>query len=241
MAKFYGKASKYLKGNTLIEKYATVLWRALLIVTLYLILVKNIDIFFSQSLIGLLVILIMFGPIIWFIIYQIKQRSISFTSFRNGQKGEGAVWYELRKLSDKFIVFQDIKIGERGNIDFVVLGPTGLFVLEVKSHRGIINFNGIDLLINNKFFEKDILKQTMAGALNLRDYLLKKTNQELFIDPVLVFSNYGTRVHFGLNRVKNIFVIQKRYLKKLIYSQPEKYSQELISKIENELKNLVIK
>jgi hypothetical protein len=183
----------------------------------------------------------MFGPIILFIVYQIKCRSRDFSSFRNGQKGESAVWYELEKLSDDFIIFQDVKIGERGNIDFVVLGPTGLFTLEVKSHKGNINFNGTDLLKDNNVFERDVLSQTMAEALNLHSYLLVKTNQELFIEPVLVFSNYRARVHFGLNRVKNIFVIQKKYLKKLIYSQPEKYSQELILKIENELKDLVAK
>jgi len=85
-------------------------------------------------LIKLFVLAIMYSPIIWFIYRERTKAEKEYYKFYRGGKAEGAIYYELAKLSNYFFVFQDIKIGDQGNIDFVVLGPTGLFSIEVKSH-----------------------------------------------------------------------------------------------------------
>jgi hypothetical protein len=43
-------------------------------------------------------------------------------------------------LSNDYVLINDVQLvaGKKGNIDHIVVGPTGIFVLETKNHRGKI-------------------------------------------------------------------------------------------------------
>ena len=57
-------------------------------------------------------------------------------SFVLGWFGEKRIGNILSKLPDMYHVFYDVKLHERkGNIDYVVIGPPGIFTIEVKYYR----------------------------------------------------------------------------------------------------------
>jgi len=127
----------------------------------------------------------------------------------------------------KHTVFQDIHIpGKKENIDFVVVGPTGIHAIEVKNHHGKVEFNGDDLTLNNKLFEKDFLFQAMREATSIHDYLVKNDVKNAFVIPILVFSHRLAIVRFGIQPVKNVRVIQYRWLIKMITSEPRSYPDQ---------------
>jgi hypothetical protein len=179
-------------------------------------------------------VLLIYLPI--FVYYKNKAEK-----FFNGLMGEDKIKKELQKLPDECSVFQDIKLpGINSNIDFVVLGPTGIFTIEVKSHHGKIGFNGHELMLNgHEFKEKDILRQSMSEAMSLHNYLLNSLKADIFIHPVLAFSNY-VEINFGNNAIHNVAVLGKSFLNQYISSQLQ-YSYPMPKKeIEDLFKNLSI-
>jgi len=124
---------------------------------------------------------------------------------------------------------------KKGDIDLVLLGPCGLLAIEVKNYKGNIIFENGKLKTAKRYFRKDFIKQTKNEALDLNYYLKENIERDIFVKPVLVFSNKHVYMRFGLNPVNNIFVIQKGYLIKLIESLPEVISREEATEIEQEL------
>ncbi len=59
-------------------------------------------------------------------------------SWRMGALGECEVAAELEALSDEFTIFNNVNT-RRGNLDQIVVGPTGLFALETKNWTGVIS------------------------------------------------------------------------------------------------------
>ena len=61
--------------------------------------------------------------------------------YQQGFRGEKQVTKVLSStLSDDYFLINDVQLvaGKRSNIDHIVLGPTGIFVLETKNHSGKI-------------------------------------------------------------------------------------------------------
>lgn len=241
MARIHGRASEYLKNQERKNLSLVVIWAIVLILGLviYFFFLDKVRQFGEGGIWLLLGLFILFA---FYVNRGWKIFAYRAANFYHGRKAEGAVWYELTKLSDEFVVFQDVKIGEnKWNIDFVVLGPTGIFAIETKSHKGKIDFNGESLTHNGFIFsEKDPLNQAMGEAFAVRDYFKEKLGEDIFVRPVLVFASFWARMRFGFNAVKGVYVLQKRFLINFINSHQCVYSLEEIIKLENKLKEIVV-
>ncbi len=226
----HGQESKYLIRQDWISRVFSVLYLTILGFILWVVFIKN----FSDLLnIGnVMVILFLFTPLAWYIyrLYK-KQRKIS-GQFYKGRKGEEIVFRELSKLPDTYAVFQDIKT-RRGNIDFAVVGPTGVFAVEAKSHSGEIAFSEDRITVNKRLFEKNILKQSKDEAIYLHDLILMRTGVNYSVVPVIAFSSYFARLNFGLKPVEGVFVVGKGFLTRVILERPVDLPDENVSKIEN--------
>ena len=77
-----------------------------------------------------------------------------------GAQAERKVRGELNKLPmDRFIVAHDIRF-KYGNIDHLVIRDDGrVFLIETKSHRGVITIDGNRLLLNGQPFKKNPIIQ----------------------------------------------------------------------------------
>jgi hypothetical protein len=115
-----------------------------------------------------------------------------FGTYKSGLDGEKFVEnYLSKKLkSDEYSIFEDVLLldGKKGNIDHILVGPTGIFVIETKNNKHTILFDGklwhgiagnpSQQLFSNTLRIKDIMKRCEA---------FNKTNAR--INSLLVFSN----------------------------------------------------
>lgn len=68
--------------------------------------------------------------------------------FEQGDDGEYFVKKELYKLPATYHSHFDFQNGKKGNTDAIVVGPTGIWSIEVKSQKGEILFKDGHLLKN---------------------------------------------------------------------------------------------
>lgn len=240
MAQVFGERSKYLIWMDYASRIAAILVYIMLLYTLYLYI--SINFTKTASVLSILVATAMYVLLILWIKKELGNYIQSAFNFRIGRYAEYEICDELSDdLLEDFFVFQDVKLdGKIGNIDLVVIGKNGAFAIEVKSHGGRMTFDGFNLLRNGfKFREKNVLKQTMEGAVDLSGFIKNKTGKYYFFEPVLVFSSRWAFMRFGFNKVKGVHVVQKRFLNEIIQRNPECLNGEDVEFLKKELVELV--
>ncbi len=133
--------------------------------------------------------------------------------FNNGLLGEQSVENILQKLPDDYTIYENVILpGKQSNTDFVIVGPNGIFVVEVKSHKGRISYDGIQLLRYGKRFEHNFLWQAKGEARDVSKYLKDNGVNEITVEPLLVFSNKFVSIHFGKKPLDGVHVIGTKWL-----------------------------
>lgn len=129
---------------------------------------------------------------------------VSFYFFENyqtwsiGAEGEEKVAEYLYLLNDSYYVIHDVVLpGMIGNIDHIVLGPNGVFVIETKNHRGLITCNG-DHWTQRKIGRRGTpylgnigspSKQVKKKAVLLNRFIQSHFNVNLYVNGIVVFTN----------------------------------------------------
>jgi len=130
-----------------------------------------------------------------------------------GAKAEEKIGDLLRNLPEGYRVYHDV-VSPYGNIDHVVLGDNDqVFLIETKAHHGEVTYNGSNLLIDNKMPEKNFISQIFKNTFWLRDEIKKWIDADIFIKPVIVFTNAFVKIPYP---VKNISIVNKKYLTKVL-------------------------
>lgn len=129
--------------------------------------------------------LVMIFPLIGVLVFYRLHRN-----YQQGFEGEKQVTKVLSStLSDDYFLINDVQLdsGKRSNIDHIVLGPTGIFVLETKNHRGKIvcygdSWTGIG---QNPF------TQARFNALRVHEVIKASGifESKLWVQAVVVFAN----------------------------------------------------
>lgn len=149
-----------------------------------------------------------------------------------GAGGELGVRMTLRGLDDRFRVLGSVVIGKKGDIDFIVVGPTGVWVIEVKSHKGRIRAEGSVLLRDGKPFDKNFIRQVWGATYALKDVLKDGFPGKVFIQPVVVFSSPYAKLGVEWNKTEDAFVIGLDQLIRLIErKEVQRLNAEEIEKI----------
>lgn len=217
MAKFLKNRSKYLT-NTSIKLAIT----ALLIPVIGMIigqLLPTINAAIKGNTNAQLIFLGITIPTFLAIIILAKYFEKQSDNYFTGDDGELKVERILKQLPDEYLIIPDLKKPRGDNIDFVVVGPTGIFALEVKKwkHSYKIIFDRTDLTFDGEHLDKSPLKQARGNAIELGLYLRKALNNQLiFVKPVVVFAS-RQNLHFGLKEIgKGAYVICKEFLLELL-------------------------
>lgn len=157
-------------------------------------------------------------------------------SWLKGLEGEGEVRKILEKLSG-FYHIKDIVIGNRGNIDFAVIGSSGIWTIEVKNTKGKIWFNGDELEVGG--YRTNYLSQAYAEAKTLEKIFLKKYQKEIHAKPVIVIANKKAKISFGKRQIKGVYIIGINWLEKLLTEDKSEYlANEEIEKIVKMVKEI---
>ena len=139
---------------------------------------------------SLFALLVMVGLII--VKYGWSKRRI----WSKGAKGEKIVAKKLKKLPKKYTAIRDVKIPNLGgDIDHVVVGPTGIYVIETKNYKPTyIPDEDCWYHTSGRKSPQNPAKQVKLHASKLNDFLVRKLGKKLkktTINPVISPINHN--------------------------------------------------
>lgn len=150
---------------------------------------------------------------------------------RQGRDGERAVAQYLEWFRTKeFFVFHDVPTGD-ANIDHVLIGPRGIYVIETKTLskplRGAcsITLSGGRLLANGRPLDRDPIAQAKAEARWLYDFLAESKFKQ-FVQPVVVFP--GWYVEKCDMKALGVWVLEPKALDAFVDGQSVVLSQDQV-------------
>lgn len=233
MAQFFGKPSLYLrKKQWYFYGMSGILFCFLL---LFLVFLPQLAAFLLKGIIGF-VILILIIKIVPDVLENLSEKfRLRGDNFYNGRRGEEEVEKELNKLDSNYLIFRNVKL-KKGDCDFVVVGPPGVFAIEVKDYKyATISFDGHDLTFNGKN-KKSEIHQSKREAANIQNFLSTIVS---YVEPIVVFSE-PMNLHFYFNKQNGAYVIGKTALIDLITQQPNQLTIDQINKIKDILDKKII-
>ena len=114
-----------------------------------------------------------------------------------GAAGEMKVGLILEALPDEFHVINDLPTPS-GNLDHVVVGPTGVFVVETKDWRGVVSEDGNGDLKWSGGTVKTPVKVLVARTMETRERVLALAPEvNVFFKAVFVFTSAWVDARFG--------------------------------------------
>jgi hypothetical protein len=114
------------------------------------------------------------------------------SSTRKGLQGEQSVASELSYLNDEFLLLNDVMLpGGRGNIDHILVGPTGVFVFETKNYSGKYVCYGDKWFFQGKRQKYDVSSVSVQAKNNANTLarLLHTSGFTVDVNPVIVFTH----------------------------------------------------
>lgn len=134
--------------------------------------------------------------IISFSIFKIIKIKKHVKLLKLGRDGEKAVGQFLELMRESgYKVFHDI-VGDKFNIDHVIICKHGIFTIETKTFSKPINgkaeiqYNGDKITVNGHETLSDILTQAKAEAYWLKNFFKESTGKEIQVKPIIVFPGW---------------------------------------------------
>jgi hypothetical protein len=124
----------------------------------------------------------------------------------------------------------DLRDG-RGNVDHVVLGPAGVFLLDSKKWAGTIVVDGDDLVVTNELDPADSYRDpgrlaiARGQAARLNAEIRARSGQSPWVEPVIViWGTFPARVHAG----RGVTVVHGRELVGWLLTKPARGTNAVI-------------
>lgn len=194
MAKVLGESAKYVTKQSL-KKYQRQ-FIAIVLVTFFLSLIIGFWLGLSLNRhnylwiwIPILIIVLMLflaNQVINKVTDRLEKKRIDY---RKGATGEALVGYILAWLPDNYTVINGLKPTRRsGDIDHIVVGPTGVYAIDTKNWKGVIEADSKrELLRNGRPTGKNDAQKLFDLTMFIKNKVKSLAGSELFIHAVLVF------------------------------------------------------
>lgn len=129
---------------------------------------------------------------------KLNESERSGKKWQRGADGESAVGRILADFPDNFYVINDVST-ECGNLDHVVVGPTGVFVLDAKNWRGLVTPDGKgELLLNGKPTPKPYLRQFVGRVMGTKEKVrILAPGPDPFFQSAFVFTSARVEAKWG--------------------------------------------
>jgi hypothetical protein len=167
---------------------------------------------------------------------------LPYRTWKSGLTGERNVFKNVsNNLNVDYSIFNDVllKDGKRGNVDHIIVGPTGIFVVETKNNQGTITYDGYWKGINgnpsqqansNMFRVKDVLKECEVFK-----------QRDPYVRSVVVFTNRKAKLKILKEpkwgcKVVQIKTFADSHLSDYIKNEPPRFSDKEIMSIEQSLR-----
>lgn len=125
--------------------------------------------------------------------YTLTRSRARLNDFMKGARGEESVARLLAFLPSDYHVYHGLTPGTRGlfrdpgDYDHIVVGPSGIFLVETKNWNGRITIQDGRVLYNGKEPDRPPLEQAANSALELRNRLKDESGLDVDVHPVLCF------------------------------------------------------
>ncbi|PZD71279.1 hypothetical protein C1752_07299 [Acaryochloris thomasi RCC1774] len=164
-------------------------------------------------------------------IYQVLRVRQKARALVLGRDGERAVGQYLERLREQdFQVFHDV-MGERFNIDHVLIGEKGVFAIETKTFskpatgKSSIRFLNGELQVNGRRIDRNPIEQSCAAASWLSDILRESTGRSVKVHPVILFPGWWVE-RLPPEQNKRIWVLEPKALPKFLENAKTQLSSE---------------
>ncbi|MBT7951037.1 MAG: NERD domain-containing protein [Gammaproteobacteria bacterium] len=166
---------------------------------------------------------------ICFTAYSFYRNINNIKNLKQGRDGEKAVGQFLEILrEDGCIVFHDI-VGDKFNIDHVVVSEKGIYCIETKTYskpstgNPRVHFNGQTLRIDGLGGKNEILTQVSAASTWLKNTLKESTGKNFVIRPVILFPGWMVN---NENSFKEIWVLEPKAFPNFLKNQNNSITRE---------------
>jgi hypothetical protein len=156
---------------------------------------------------------------------------------RKGIQGEERVTWELSHLSDEFLLLNDVMLPEgSGNIDHIVIGPTGVFVIETKNYSGKYVCYGDRWFFQGRRQKYDVSSVSVQARNNARVLanLLHSSGFTVDVNPIIVFAHPSIQLWLHSPTVpvlKNGYICNFLLTQKPGFRLTATYSEKLADRI----------
>lgn len=164
-------------------------------------------------------------------------------SWIKGDIGERITTNHLKKLPEKdYVIFDDVKLPEsHGNIDHIVVGKTGIFVIETKNYLGHYIVDGDEWFYkNDNGIQKSLSnpgKQAKKNSIHLKKYLSYNGVRtfDLWINSIVAMTQYNITIQ---RKPKNYEILRSSDIPRFIINRKEKLDPKTLKKTLNLLDEL---
>jgi len=142
-------------------------------------------------------LLISLAPLVGGYFYLNKYRT-----YRGGWEGEKRVAKLLKAtLSDDYCLVNEVRLDKGGDLDHLVLGPNGIFVIETKNWSGKIACQGDDWQRQDRNkFNGSPSRQVKKNTTKIKRLLEAQPalrSHGIWVEPIVVFTNNNIELHLN--------------------------------------------
>lgn len=157
--------------------------------------------------------------------------------FRKGATGEAVVGFVLNNFPDDFRVIHDLTT-PFGNIDHVVIGPSGAYVIDTKNWKGVVASDGNgELLLNGKSTQKTEIKNLTRRIMSIKEKINVLSSLDPYVQGVFAFPSAYVEAKWGatgyIHCVKDEqlydYIVENKKGKKLSQKEIEAISQAFLA------------
>jgi hypothetical protein len=156
---------------------------------------------------------------------------------RKAAAGEARVGLVLENFPDEFCVVNDLAT-PFGNLDHVVIGPTGVFVLATKDWRGVVTADDHgELTCNGQELDRPYVRRFIARVMDVKEKVqMLAPGFNTYFQAVFVFTSAHIEAEFGATRSVHCiredqlfdYIVNRESGKKLSPEAVEKISQAFL-------------
>jgi hypothetical protein len=186
----------------------------------------------------MILILVVALPVIFRLMIKISEKlERERINFRKAATGEALVGYILERFPDDYRVIHDLTT-PFGNIDHVVVGPSGVYIIDTKNWKGVVTADGNgELLLNGRPTQKPEVRALSRTIMDIKEKVKVLSALDPYIRGVLAFpsawidAKWGTTGHVHCVKDEQLYdyVVENKKGRKLNKKEIESISQSFFA------------
>jgi hypothetical protein len=147
----------------------------------------------AAGLLAFMLIMAILSPVLWWMRRRFQEEIANMRNYRAGREAESTVEELMReKLDSRWTIFRNLVLpGRKEDIDFVLVGPPGVRVVETKAYKGSIRVNNgtweRQEKKNWRSIQADPANQAKHNAARISDYL-RGSAITLWVQPTIALT-----------------------------------------------------